>query len=318
LPRVGLKVVPSKVHGSLNAEIPPLAVREKLVRRAGFCKAWMMTPKSYTHSYVVGNDGSLSFACSQDAQSWPWLRLHPFDPIVVQTLNFYVAHEPAIFRERYAPGQWTALTNTGWKCGARNVGPAVRGVAKPPPDEDSVTYDVNLYDRDDALVYRLYGEGVVFRNRDFAAWRQGQKRELGPEMDLAEFAFIDASAVGVGTSAEVLVSVLEPGPEACAQALVTAENGFPPLHPYHDGSGDHVNATHLADAARQFLALLVRTPTLTVVDGEMHFERYVELGYPFRLRQEGPVSRKRVLAQARVSIEQFDRRCAFVDLSWEL
>ena len=95
--------------------------------------------------------------------------------------------------------------------------------------------------------------------------------------------------------------------------LVTRHNGFPPAHPYHDGSGDHVNASHLADACRQFACLVRREPQLRVNSGMMQFERYVELDHPFVLEMAGDGESHQGMT---MSISQAGEPCASVYLGW--
>ena len=49
------------------------------------------------------------------------------------------------------------------------------------------------------------------------------------------------------------------------------------------GSGDHVNATHLAEAVRQYAALALGKGAGLPSGGAMRFRRYVELGVPFEI-----------------------------------
>ena len=269
------------------------------------------TLDGFTHSHVLHDDGSLSFACGSDLARWPWLALDPCDPIVVQTLNYYGAYEIAIARGEYRPGQWTALTQTDWRCGDDGAGHAVRGIAAARGEDSGAPYRVSFFDRDDKLVCEVSGKGVVFRNRDFAAWREAQKQDLGAPMALSDFPFVDAELIGRDSQIESYVSALDAGSPASVTALVTSENGFPPAHPYNDGSGDHVNAAHLADAALQFLRLAKGDPGLLVSGGDMRFASYVELGHPFFLKLAEPDEPG---GDAPISIQQAGRECATIYL----
>ena len=59
---------------------------------------------------------------------------------------------------------------------------------------------------------------------------------------------------------------------------------MPPASRYISGSGDHVNAVHIAEAARQFAALETGRPNVRLTGGEVSFDHYVEFGSPFELR----------------------------------
>ena len=266
---------------------------------------------AYTHAHELHDDGSVTFACATDAAAWPWLALDPHDPIVVQTLCYYGSYEVAVFRGHYESGQWSALTFTDWHCGAPGVGHAVRGISHAPTGEEGRHFQLSFYDAEDRLVSEMGGTGVVFRNRDFESWRSAQKRDLGPPADLARFPFVDARDVGMRSPVECYVSALDTGQGIAAMALVTRENGFPPQHPYHDGSGDHVNASHLADAARQFLRLLKGGAAAAVTGGEMRFSSYVELGHPFQLELMAVDAAN---ASYDIAIRQAGRDCAAIRL----
>lgn len=260
-------------------------------------------PSSYTSAHELRDDGSMAFACSTDEKRWAWLRLHPFDPIVAQSLNFYGAYEVAVARGRYERGQWTALTEAEWRCGESGAGHAVRGIAHAPDPEAEAWFRLTFYDGDDALVYEMSGTGVVFRDRDFSAWRQEQKDAVLSTVPEELVPVVAPERVGVATPIESFVSPLEEREGVLsARALVTRESGFPPVHPYHDGSGDHANAAHLADICRQFLSLAKGDPYPLFGAGTMHFRAYVELDRPMWLTLEGEA----------VVIRQGERECARV------
>jgi len=267
----------------------------------------------FTHSHVVDADGTLAFRCATSIADWPWLALDPFDPIVVQSLNYYGPYETAVFRGVYAAGQWTALTQTEWRCGERGVGHAVRGVADAPRQGDDAGYRIRFYDEHDRLAYLMTGKGVVFRNRNFEQWRAGSKQDLATYSDAGKFVYAPAASVGVATQVESLVSDLNDETGLSVTGLVTRDNGFPPAHPYHSGSGDHVNASHLADACRQFACLVRREPQLLVNSGTMQFQRYVELDHPFVLEMAGEGESQQGMT---MSISQAGEPCASVYLGW--
>jgi hypothetical protein len=265
----------------------------------------------FTYSHEVRADGAVLFACSTDSQRWPWLALDPFDPIVLQALNYFGAYEIAVARGEYKRGQWTALTRTWWTCGEPGVGHAVRGVAHAPDPADEGAYRLSFFDGAGALVCEQGGTGVVFKNRDFEAWRSQQKQALAAHGQPDGFSFAARERVGVETQIEVYVSALADAPVPSVRALITRDSGFPPAHPYHDGSGDHVNAGHLADAARQFLRLLLDDPEFACVAGEMEFRAYVELDSPFTLELAGEGPPRGGYA---LTVSQGDRVCARITL----
>ncbi len=102
--------------------------------------------KPFTHSHVILNDGAVAFKCSKNSEQWPWLALHPFDPIVVQTINFWASVETSAARGTFDPEKWSALTQTEWTCDARDVGHATHGIADTTGDEDAQRYRLTFFD----------------------------------------------------------------------------------------------------------------------------------------------------------------------------
>lgn len=231
---------------------------------------------SFTHAHKINEDGSVSFDCSQDASKWPWLALATHHPVLIQSINFWASVESGAARGTFDTSKWSALTQTEWQHHA-GTGPITKGVADPVGEDGSPRYGLSFFDAADRLVTRMTGTGVVFRTRDFEAWRAKAKER--PIEDLPWCgAYAGADLVGVETQIESFLSLIE---DNKAQALITKENGLIPNHPYLDGSGDHVNSTHLAEVARQFACLFTADPQTTCSGGEMQFKRYVELGRVF-------------------------------------
>jgi len=268
----------------------------------------------FTHSHLILNDGTVAFQCSVDRDQWPWLALHPFDLIVVQTINYWAASDASAARGTSDPKKWAALTQTEWTCGAKGVGHAAHGIAEASRDDGEPGYTLTFFDEKNALVYRMSGTGVVFQNRDFEAWRNKAKHELAPAPDICNFHYAPADTVGVGTQSERFISSLIEGNTPSALALITKENGFSPGHPYLDGSGDHVNSAHLAEVGNQFATLLLGGKPLLCTGGEMLFTRYVELGSPFRIDLADDLRSQSAISMI---VQQADRVCATIVLRFE-
>jgi len=243
-----------------------------------------MPDTAFIHSPIFGDDGSIAFRCSSDTDRWPWLRLDPQHPILVQTINYWASIETAHLRGTIDPDKWSALTETEWSCGLKGAGRPVRGVAELHGDEASPGYGLAFFDADDALVHRMTGTGVVFKTRDFEAWRDKARSKMGVPPAPEDFVFAPAEAIGVVEQGWSFISPLIDEDIPSASGLITKANGFPPIHPYLSGSGDHVNSTHLVEAGRQFASLLSGGKSLRIMGGEMRFTRYVELGYPFHVQ----------------------------------
>ncbi len=268
----------------------------------------------FTHSHVVSDDGTVTFKCSSDEDQWPWLALHPFDPIVAQTINYWASVETGAARGTFDPTKWSALTEAKWVCGEAGVGHATHGVAEATGEDGGPGFGLRFFDENDSLVYHMSGTGVVFQNRDFESWRKKAKEKMEAQPAVADFQYASATAVGVATQAESFLSPLVDHDGPSALALITKANGFPPAHPYLSGSGDHVNATHLADVGRQFTSLLLGGKPLMVTGGKMQFIRYVELGRPFLIKLEQRDSAENTVSMA---VQQADQLCATIEIKYE-
>lgn len=268
--------------------------------------------EQFTHSHQALPDGSVIFRCSQDQDRWPWLALDPSDPIVVQTINFWAASGASAARGTLDPTKWTALTATHWICGEPGVGHATHGVAEGDGQDGKPGYRLTFFDADGALVYRMTGEGVVFQNRDFESWRREKKEAVTKSAPPTQFDYAPPGAIALGDHGVCFLSGQQAGDMPSAMALITKENGLPPGNRYMSGSGDHVNATHLAEIGRQFASLLADGADFRCSGGEMHFDRFVELDSPFEVALE-----KRQDSRISLTVDQAGRRCATVALDLE-
>ncbi|WP_306250030.1 hypothetical protein [Parvularcula sp. IMCC14364] len=242
----------------------------------------------FVHDCVVMQDGAVAFRCDTDQLKWPWLTLPPAHNIVVQSVNYFASIGASHVAGRIDPQKWTALTSFQWQtfaCGA-DARPATHGVVDPQADPDRADYGISLFDAEGAPVYRFTGAGVVFQNRDFKSWRAKARQEIMALPVPEDFLYAVPERVGVTTAIESLVSDLSYDQDMpVVEVLVTSVNGFRPGHPYHDGSGDHVNSGHLCDAAQQ-MAHMIRSQAgrhAHPCAGRVIFKRYVELDRPFRL-----------------------------------
>ena len=264
-------------------------------------------PDRYTINHQVMDDGSLEFECSTDQSVWPWLALPPHDPIVVQTINYWAPVETGETRGTFDRNKWTALTQTRWTSGEPDVGHAVHGIAKPVDKTQSLAYDIAFYDQDDRLVYDMHGTGVVFQNRDFEGWRAKAKQAISALPQPPAFEYAPAQSVGLNHQSESFLSPLKTDDTPTAQGLITSENGFVPAHRHITGSGDHINATHLADIGLQFARLVKENPDLYCASGKISFHRFVELDYPFDVAL---IPEKSVDKSVAISVHQAGKLCA--------
>jgi len=270
--------------------------------------------KSFTKSHIVLDDGAVAFKCSDDKEKWPWLALRPSNPLLIQAINYFVSVETSRARGVYDSTKWSALTQTTWQCAA--TGPdarhATHGLATPAEDDGSPSFGLALFDDHGDLVCRMTGVGVVFQTRDFEAWRKKARDKILALPEPKGFCYASPEQLGVATEVECLVSPLidDSGPPA-ADALITKANGFQPGHPYHDGSGDHVNSSHLVDVAGQ-VAKLIR-PGSMICGGEVAFLHYVELDRPLRITQTDEGKPANAITFA---LHQADRLCSTITLKF--
>lgn len=268
------------------------------------------TDKAYTANHVVGADNSVAFTCSSDASEWPWLELPPQHPLVLMTQSFWISVGGSMARGTLDPSKWSALTWVDWATCDPAARHGAHGVMEDTAIDGALGFAITLRDAQDRLVYRMRGKGVVFRSRNFEGWRAESKDALAPARPKQGFEYAPAEAVGVAQGEFALISPLEPGGEAVT-ALVTAANGMPPASRQLSGSGDHVNATHIGECARQFAALLTGDPRVAFSAGEIRFDRYIEMEVLFRI-----ACAERSGDGLRLLFSQADRLCSEVQLSF--
>lgn len=270
----------------------------------------------FCFDYARENEGNVTFQCSNDASQWPWLQLHPAHNIAVQATNYFSLTGVSLFTGQMDGEKWTALTEFNWRIfdlGKGTKHPA-RGLAT--QEVDGIGYTCRFFDEDDLPVYDVSGAGVVFRNRDFKAWRAKNREEIMSLPEPADFEFAKPQEAGVKTAGECFVSPLRKDEAGvCVDALVTAQAGFAPVHPYHGGSGDHVNSSHLCDAAQQAAHLIRPADAYPYPKGgNVRFKRYVELDRPFRLRLQ---TISEADQKMQFAIEQGGHPCAELTFTFE-
>ncbi len=269
--------------------------------------------RSYIEGPEVQSDGSVHFDCSQDADEWPWLALPPQHPLVIQTQNFWTSVGGTQALQSRDDSKWSALTWTRWQLGEKNAGHAVRGVFSPSKDEGKLEFSIALFDASDRLIAELTGKGVIFRNRNFEEWRKGSKTDaLKVAAPPAEFIYASREMLGLSEAEPPLIAPLSKVDGVLrTAALVTKHNGLIPGHPFFSGSGDHVNAPHLAELSRQAACLCTGNPALHIQFGEMDMHRYIELGTPIDITVT-----QQAEGQIRLEFSQLGKSCAATILRW--
>ena len=263
----------------------------------------------YATGHVIEDDGSVTFRCSLDCDTNPWLILPPHHPVVIQTQSFWTAVGASVALAGMEATQWSALTWIDWELGDGAGGHAVSGVYRRDELSDNPSYELVLFNKAGAPIVTIRGRGVVFRSRNFEEWREGSKEEARKSASEADFAYASSEALGLTEQERVLVAPFDPE-SGFVEALVTPANGFPPGNPLIGGSGDHVNSTHMHELARQALFLIKGRSDIDT-SGTMSLNRYVELGTPLRLN-----IRENSDHAITFELEQLDKPCAEIALRW--
>lgn len=266
----------------------------------------------YCFGYREQDDGTFTFECSDNVERFRWLALPPRHPAVIQTQNFWGSIGAMIERDGEEASKWTALTWTDWQCGQGETGRATHGTYKRVESEGGPAFAMVFFDGENREIVRMRGRGVVFRNRNFEKWREQSKSAAREKSEHSAFVFARRASLGLSEREFAFLAPLDAADATSINALVTRENGLPPHNPYLSGTGDHVNTTHFAEAARQAACLVSGDPDIAITGGEMSLTRYVELGTAFRLNIA-----ERGAASLKLELEQLDRPCAQIDLRWQ-
>ncbi len=273
----------------------------------------MQLARSYTTNHKVLSDGSVAFECSQDTAEWPWLALPAQHPLVIQTQNFWTSVGATAALGTRDDSKWSALTWTDWALDDLNAGQAARGVFALSGDDGELAFRTELFDAQDRPIARMGGKGVVFRTRNFEKWREGSKASAKQDAPASmQFGYAPRELLGLTEREPPLIGPLVESQEGlAATALVTRENGLMPGHPFFSGSGDHVNAPHLAELARQTVSLLCEGSAVLIAHGEMDMHRYIELGTAISITIEQHQDQTAVLR-----VSQLGRSCAVLKMTW--
>jgi hypothetical protein len=266
----------------------------------------MPSPLVYEHNFarVTAVDGArVELTYDLDPERWPWLSLSAHHPVLVEKYQYFSAVTAASVANP-ARTTFAALTRFRWTCApeAGRSGHGTAGSCEPWKREEGIGFSLIVHDAERRAVYRASGDGFEFSDRDFPAWRERSRQTVRAAAGTETIDPAPASAVGVGAQGRSFVTTLQTVDGVpTATALVPTLDGFHPRHPFHTGSGDHVNAGHLFDCVLQ-VAHLVRAGdgvALVCTGGEAQFSRFVELDVPFAIA----VRRREHTADAGVRME---------------
>lgn len=272
------------------------------------------------------DDTHCALAYDPDRRQWPWLALPCWHPVVAEKYSYFSSVTAGLATGLLSETSFTALTAMDWQF----HGEFLTGRYPLTGEMESLTADrqarFTLRAKDGAgePVYHMQGRGVVFRSRDFEAWRaQLKSSAMGRDVDPS--AFVAAPATLAACSMQEAVLIAAPVDDSTCTARVSEITGFHPGHPYHTGSRDHANAAHLLDAAYQAAhALLARRGTwkagnspLCCSGGRARFRSYVELDRNFDLtltQCAPPPGEAENTVETRFDVQQDGRPCARLTL----
>ncbi len=224
-----------------------------------------------------------------DPARWPWLHLPCWHPVVAEKYAYFSGVYAGIAVGMLSENTCTALTGMDWTYSGTAAGDTYPTLAQCESrlQDQAAAYAVTAKAASGAEIYQISGKGVIFRNRDFDAWRS-QRKTVHPD-PADETVFTPATAAEAGCAADAIRITSWQDSTSCCLARLTHEDGFYPGHPYHTGSGDHVNAAQLLDCAYQaaHAVLLQRgyrqatKPPWACMHGKARFRNYVELAHSF-------------------------------------
>ncbi|MDX1498003.1 MAG: AfsA-related hotdog domain-containing protein [Salinisphaeraceae bacterium] len=248
---------------------------------------------------AISDSSSFSFDVDDNPERWPWQNLPAYHPALAGKISFFTGFKCGEDLFEMPSGTASAVTSLSWE----NSGACLSGTQAPAGKvsckqvENRFHYNTYLYDSAGTTQQNILAQGVAFQQRDFDGWRRKMKQAIQSvdAMRPVDFGFAEPASVAVASSAEVLISPLHENKNGLAcYGLLDKHSGFAPGHPWHSGTGDHVNAAHQLDAAWQMAHLIGRTQgwlaagtQLICTAGEASFKNYIELGAPFELRLKG-------------------------------
>lgn len=225
--------------------------------------------------------GELAFDLTQ--KYWPWLALPPQHPVLIEKYQYFGSITAAWAFRLFEPGTPVALTQFSWHC--PKLYPrsryGTRAVATNLSAESPGLVELDLYTDTAEHLTHMSFTGASFADRDFYTWRQQSKERILAAKPDIEIDFAPASSVGLECNGVSFVSNINDG---AVLSLVGSNTGFHPHHPYHTGSGDHVNTANLIDCALQTAHLVLAAgKPMICIGGSAQLRRFIELDVPFEI-----------------------------------
>lgn len=264
------------------------------------CACPVTNALTYTHNLarvLNATDTVVDLAYEWRPDLWPWLSLPPSHPVLVEKYQYFATMTASWAMGTFSPKTYTALTMFEWQCTADALGSEYPTQARCEnwTETSEMGFKLNVSNAQGKLLYTSRGQGFAFRDRDFQQWREKSRRSALQARHVLAVDPIDPGKAGLGDQGHSFVSnVIDRVGKPTLYACVPKHGGFYPQHPFHTGSGDHVNAAQLLDCALQATHVFAGdgkpwTDPLICIGGQAHFQRYVELDVPFEITLDEPV-----------------------------
>lgn len=244
---------------------------------------------SVNFARVVSADANrVELAFDLNHEYWPWLALPPQHPVMLEKYQYFSSITAGWATGIFDPATYLALTQFNWQCPElyADCDHGARACIVNRETDDGVVMCIDVYDETDNRLAHMECVGAAFGDRDFKAWRSTSRHKALVQAGTVTGDYASPDKAGLGKTGISLISALdESGEMPCVTALVTSENSFYPNHPFHTGSGDHVNVGHYFDCVLQMAHLILKPDqTLLCTGGETSFMRFTELDVPFEIR----------------------------------
>ncbi len=238
-------------------------------------------PRNFARLRQFEGDAA-QFTYDLDPVQWPWLALSARHPVVLEKYQYFTTVTAACAFGDMAPGVRSALTGMRWSLG-EDAGDAHfpdRSRCQRTADEQGeLNLAVMLSNGQGQDLGQIICRGHSFADRDFANWRASSRKAVQARDDSPAFTPAPLTDGRPGFVSEPLI---RDGLDAVL-ARVESARGFHPQHPFHTGSGDHVNAAQLFDCALQAAEQWLGPDSRTCLAGEAGFLRFVELDAGFEI-----------------------------------
>ena len=229
-------------------------------------------------------DGRVEFSFDLSPERWPWLSLPPQHHVLLEKYQYFISITTGWATGLFEPTTYSALTSFKWHCPQLHTdcSHGSKEVCSIRVTDRGALIDIDIYDNGDRHLARMECLGAEFGDRDFKSWRASSRAKVLEQAEEADVRYAASNDTGVGRSGISFVSELNNGKSATAR--ITSQNGFQPQHPFHSGSGDHVNVGHYFDSVMQVAHLVIQpTAALKCIGGESTFMRFTELDVPFEI-----------------------------------